>query len=58
MRYIRRCTKADNVRNEVVKSGLNVFSINDRRYKKIKLKYNVNIIEESRLPQRIMNYYY
>ena len=43
MRYVRGCTKNDKIRNETIKSNLNIFSFNyNIEENKSKQKYQVN----------------
>ena len=50
MTCVRRCLKADKIRNEAVKSVLNIFSINDKQNK---IKQNGKKIDSQNM---IMNY--
>ena len=57
VRYERECTKADKIRNDTLKSDLNVFTINHKMEEnEMKLKDYVNRRVESRLLKKIMNY--
>ena len=42
MRYTKGCPKADKIRNETIRSYLNIFSINDEIENKTKLKGHVD----------------
>lgn len=57
MRYVRRCTKADKIKNETIRSDLNIFSVHDMvEENKTKWKDHVDRMAENRLPKKIMNY--
>ena len=56
MRYIRGCFRVDKIRNERVRSQLNMFLNNDKiEDSKTKWKDHVERIVENRIP-KIMNY--
>ncbi|KAJ4447044.1 hypothetical protein ANN_09033 [Periplaneta americana] len=57
MRYVRRYTKADKIKNETIRSDLNIFSVHDMvEENKTKWKDHVDRMAENRLPKKIMNY--
>ena len=58
MKYVRGCTKSDKLRNEAIRSDVNIFSLDDKiEENKTKWRDHVDIMVENRLPEKIINYW-